>query len=193
MSETKARIFRKEALERLSTPERLDELVPLVDPRSWLALATFGALMAAALVWSLTGRLSTTVTGRGVLLAPASDTDAGAAVVHFTIADGGRVQPGMRVEVTPDSVERARFGSIIGKVRTVSAFPVTRSEATPQIDVMVDLERDRSSPGGYRWSASSGPKMRIPPGTTATARVTVESRAPISYILPFLRSRDGGH
>jgi HlyD family secretion protein len=43
--------FRKAALERLSTPERLDELVLLIPSRGWLLLAGAGAALVAVILW----------------------------------------------------------------------------------------------------------------------------------------------
>jgi len=34
-------IFRQESLERLSSPERLDQLMQVLAPKDWLALAVF--------------------------------------------------------------------------------------------------------------------------------------------------------
>ena len=39
-------IFRKVALERLSSPEQLDQLMQVTSPKGWLALAGLGALLA---------------------------------------------------------------------------------------------------------------------------------------------------
>jgi hypothetical protein len=209
MLDGRDRIFRKEALERLSSPERLDQLVELVDPHTWIALAALTLLIAAALVWSVVGHLPTIVTGRGVLGQPRGVAEPGVGVIFFEIKDGTSVQPGMRAQVIPDSVQRERFGTIAGRIRSVSPSPVAKSGAAhligsseiadsflskgPLIETIVDLERDPATISGYRWSYSPGPPMRIAPGTTATARVTVENRAPITYILPLLRSTDGGH
>lgn len=46
----KKQIFREESLERLSSPERLDRLMQIVDRRDWLPLSTLGALVVAAIV-----------------------------------------------------------------------------------------------------------------------------------------------
>ena len=61
-------IFRKEALERLASPEQLDQLLPLTSPRSWLALAALGLLLLMALAWGFFGTISSTVQGQGVLI-----------------------------------------------------------------------------------------------------------------------------
>ncbi len=61
-------IFRQAALERLSSPEQIDRLMPLTSPRSWIALAAVGLLIVGALAWGLFGTLDTTVEGQGVLM-----------------------------------------------------------------------------------------------------------------------------
>jgi biotin carboxyl carrier protein len=61
-------IFRKAALERLSSPERLDELMQVTRPRAWLALIAVAIVVAAAVAWSVVGELSTRVVGEGILL-----------------------------------------------------------------------------------------------------------------------------
>ena len=67
MSSTRS-IFRKAALDRLSSPEQLDELMQMTAPKSWLALAAFGALLTTALIWGIFGRIADQVHGRGILL-----------------------------------------------------------------------------------------------------------------------------
>ncbi len=67
---TKRRIFRQQALNRLSNPEKLDQLMQVVSPTDWLplgALACFGFL---GILWSIFGNIPITVTGKGVLINP---------------------------------------------------------------------------------------------------------------------------
>lgn len=61
-------IFRKVALERLSSPEQLDQLVQVTDPRGWLALTGLGALLLAAIGWGIWGSIPTEARGEGILL-----------------------------------------------------------------------------------------------------------------------------
>jgi hypothetical protein len=61
-------IFRKAALKRLASPDQLDQLMQVTNPRGWVALAGFALLLFAALLWGVLGTISTTVEGRGVLL-----------------------------------------------------------------------------------------------------------------------------
>jgi HlyD family secretion protein len=128
-------------------------------------------------------------------------------VTYFPIGEGKQIRSGMRIQVTPDNVKRERFGAIVGRVVSVSTFPVTKEGAAlllgnrevaeqmlknlPQIEAMVELQKDGSTYSGYRWSSSNGPRLPITAGTSASARVTVEMRSPISYLLPFLRGMSG--
>jgi HlyD family secretion protein len=61
-------IFRKVALERLSSPEQLDQLMQVTDPKGWLALCALGVLLAAGLAWGVWGAIPTEAAGDGILL-----------------------------------------------------------------------------------------------------------------------------
>lgn len=61
-------IFRKKSLERLASPERLDELMQITSPRLWIALASVAALLLFALIWGVVGSIPTKVQGQGIIL-----------------------------------------------------------------------------------------------------------------------------
>jgi HlyD family secretion protein len=129
-------------------------------------------------------------------------------VTYFAVKDGKQIKPGMQIQITPDTVKRERFGGIVGSITSVSAFPVTKegaasvvgnpevaenliAQAGPKIEAIAFLELDPSTFSGYQWSASKGPTLKMTPGTTTTARVKVEERSPITFILPILREWSG--
>ena len=60
-------IYRKQALERLASPEQLDQLMPITRPRAWVALVGVALLMLMALIWSVFGSVTTVVEGFGTL------------------------------------------------------------------------------------------------------------------------------
>ncbi|MFQ3614168.1 MAG: NHLP bacteriocin system secretion protein, partial [Cyanobacteriota bacterium] len=70
MADNNTGLFRKESLERLSSPEQLDQLLQVVNPRDWLPLGCLAALVGAGLMWSIFGRIPLTVSGQGVLVYP---------------------------------------------------------------------------------------------------------------------------
>ncbi len=77
-------LFRKAALEKLSTPDQLDRLVVITGPRSWLALAASALVIVTALIWGVFGSISYKVSGRGMLIKTGG-------LFNITHASGGRV------------------------------------------------------------------------------------------------------
>ena len=61
-------LFRKVALERMSSPEQLDELLSVTTPKTWLALVALMAILSVAIAWGYMGQLTTKVSGDGVLI-----------------------------------------------------------------------------------------------------------------------------
>ena len=60
-------IFRPAALERLSSPEQLDQVVTISIGGAWAALAGILLLCVAAAVWAMTADLPTTASGTGMV------------------------------------------------------------------------------------------------------------------------------
>lgn len=92
--ENQDRIFRQAALDKLSSPEQLDQLMQVATPKSWLALAAFGVLLLTALTWGIFDRIPVQVHARGILIKPGG--------VYVVTARGeGAV---LRVRVRPEQV-----------------------------------------------------------------------------------------
>lgn len=125
------------------------------------------------------------------------------AVVYVNPAEGKRIKPGMEVQVIPSTVKAEEYGVMLGKVVSVSDFPVTphamlgvlaNSEIVQTflkqgapIEVWVDLLPDSKNPSGFRWSSPKGPPIRIYPGTLCATNIVVRRQAPISLVIPLLR------
>ncbi|MCC7044016.1 MAG: HlyD family efflux transporter periplasmic adaptor subunit [Acidobacteria bacterium] len=60
-------LFRKAALDKLASPERLDVLMQVTSPKSWIALLTIAALLAGVVAWSIFGTLPERIDGQGML------------------------------------------------------------------------------------------------------------------------------
>ncbi|HEY7062220.1 MAG TPA: HlyD family efflux transporter periplasmic adaptor subunit [Chloroflexota bacterium] len=68
MVDPKQRLFRQAALDRLSSPERIDELMEVTSRQGWLALLGLCVVLAVTVVWGLLGAIPTVVKGQGILL-----------------------------------------------------------------------------------------------------------------------------
>jgi HlyD family secretion protein len=62
------KVFRKVALERMSSPEQLDQLLRVTTPKTWLALLALITVLGVAVAWGYWGQLTTRVSGAGVLI-----------------------------------------------------------------------------------------------------------------------------
>jgi HlyD family secretion protein len=125
----------------------------------------------------------------------------------FQNGPGKQIQPGMKVEMTPTSVQRERYGGIVGTVSNISTQPVTpegieKLTGNPvlakslmgdesKIQISADLQTDPKNENGFRWSSSKGPKFKVSAGSITDVRITVEERAPITFVFPFLKSWSG--
>jgi HlyD family secretion protein len=98
MSYAPGRIFRASAIERLSSPEQLDQLVRITRPFDWLASAVVCLAIAILTIWSTTGRIATRVSGEGMLISDGGVADAvsGAAgrLNSIAVSVGDRVSQG---------------------------------------------------------------------------------------------------
>ena len=128
-------------------------------------------------------------------------------VMYFPVKDGKKIAEEMPVQITPDTVQRALYGGITGKVQTVSLLPLSReaiatmlgndslaavaAEGGPQIQIVAELDRDPDAKSGFRWSASRGPETEPTVGTTVSGRVVVKSLAPIMLAFEVLRTASG--
>lgn len=187
-------IFRKEALERLSSPEQLDQLMQIVNPRSWLPLITLGGLLSMGLLWSIFGKIPVTTTGHALLVYKEGNSGQLIGVAHFDAGEIAQIEPGMPVLIIPDVEGDQAAGGIYARVAQVSPPEVTtldavretdNPETTTVIEVLAELETSDTSASGYRWSASSRSMLPLA-GMPAAARVTLKEKAPIAFVLPFL-------
>jgi HlyD family secretion protein len=62
------RMFRESALERLSSPEQLDQQLQVTSARGWIALTAIWALLAAIILWSIVGTVATKEAGQGIIV-----------------------------------------------------------------------------------------------------------------------------
>ncbi len=124
------------------------------------------------------------------------------AVVYASSAEGKRIKPGMEVQIIPTTVKAEEYGVMIGRVVSVSGFPVSKyamlnvlenpelveaylKRGSP-IEVWIDLLSDSKNPSGFRWSSPKGSPEKLYPGTLCAANVVVRRQAPISLVIPML-------
>lgn len=105
-------VFRKKSLERLSSPEELDDYLHVTTPSVWVLLAAIVLLLAGLFIWSAHTALESSVPGRGRV----SD---GVITISFdSSVRTDQISPGMTVKVgeidtTIDAVGTDGEGNLI--------------------------------------------------------------------------------
>ncbi len=178
------RLFRKEALDRLSSPEELDQLMQITSPRSWLALLAIILLIIAGIAWGVWGSIAETTSGEGILIRGGIDTIS--APISGRLDDiyirlGDSVEQGQVIaRVLPTNsdelvrVESNSNGRVI-EVRVAAGNFVQIGEPLvnlePTGDVVQDIEAILFLPAAEGKKVRPGMKVQVIP-TTVRAEET---------------------
>jgi len=200
-----SKLFRKAALDRLSSPEQLDQMMQITNSKGWLALIALAILLGAAAIWAIFGRIPTTVDVEGILVdsggtAQASGAPAMEAVIFVPLANAADIIPGLDVEVSPMTIRQAQYGFIRGRIKSVANAVATtddlhrilgRDELVQTVsaegivvEVHVELLPDSTTASGYDWSSQSAAGVQLQVGTPCLATVTIREEAPINSVFP---------
>lgn len=108
----KDKLFRKIALDKMASPEQLDQLLTITTPRSWLILIVMALVIVVGGLWCWFGSISTKVNAAGMIVASSGVFN----VAHFT--DGQIVA----FEVAP--------GDFVAKGATIAVMAQPESEVS---------------------------------------------------------------
>lgn len=152
-------LFRKASIDRVSSPEQLNDYVRVSNPSVWMILAAVIVLLIGVCVWGIFGRLDTVVE-------TAATCQNGTLTLYIKEADIASVKEGMRVAVN-------------GGEYALSAIS--------QVPVSVDAELDEYliHKGGFKsgeWAYTATANVPLSDGAY-TATVTTESVSPMSFVL----------
>jgi hypothetical protein len=99
-------IFREKSLDRISAPEHIDDYMRVTSPSMWLILGAIILLLVAAVIWSITGRIETTVTAEGQVQDQSATVELSAAEAEgLTVGSEARIGDmiGAVTEVIPET------------------------------------------------------------------------------------------
>lgn len=111
-------LFRKASLERLSSPEQLDQLMHVTTPKGWIALISLMALLLVALLWGIFGQVPTQVQGLGILIRTGGvfdiETKGSGAITKNLVEVGDSIQKGdvvatIAIPSLEDQIEKAKL------------------------------------------------------------------------------------
>ncbi|MCL2003095.1 MAG: hypothetical protein FWG72_03700 [Oscillospiraceae bacterium] len=183
------KLFRKSALDKISSPEQLNEYMKVAGPGVWCVLAALAVTFAAFFAWGALGSIPETVELTGTALAPEGSP---MAVYCFLPIDETKpLAVGMSVRVSPGYAPREQYGYIYGTVQSIGRSPVTAEQLQETlggdleliflppgnvIEVVVGLEM--VSGGRPRWSTSKGASVDVTVGSACVLTVVTAERKP---------------
>ncbi len=121
-------IFRAVAVERLSSPEQLDQLVDVSRPADWVAVVAIGIALIGVLTWGIMGRVPTRAAGEGILI-----SDSG------RVVDGVSAVRGRLTSVEVSVGDRVSLGQIIARISQTE----TEQRYRNSVEVFQQRERER--------------------------------------------------
>ena len=145
------KLFRQVSVERLSSPEQLDQVLRVTGFRSWLSLAAVFAVLTVVVAWGYTGSIPTTATGEGVIVrsggvlnvvAPGSG-----AVVDVRVKPGDKVRPKQVIATIaqPELMEKLRATeNALGDAKRQRRQNIQIQQDAARLQVEA-LERDRAN------------------------------------------------
>ncbi len=120
-------------------------------------------------------------------------------VIFVPALTGNKLKPGSMIQISPGAIDSSLYGSLVGKVIELSAYPVTSDRVVywtgnkefanwiiqkcggAIMEVRVELTRDNNTKSGYLWTTLFGPNENIQEGMTCTATAIVDRKSPFAY------------
>jgi multidrug resistance efflux pump len=193
-------LFRQEALDRLSSPDQLDQRMRVADPKRWIALAAVGALVLGVLIWGFVGSIDSTVQADCVIIPRGGTYDvvttSAGTVGDVLVSRGDQLQAGETVAVV-DTVDGSQI-----QVTAPAAGEVIELLASPGDFVqlgapLVNFQRG-DEPLGVLLYVSPAVSGELEPGQAARVEPDTASRQQFGFlegrvqeVAPYPSTREG--
>ncbi|MFA9465804.1 MAG: hypothetical protein ACERKN_16100 [Velocimicrobium sp.] len=189
-------LFRKSSMERISSPEQLNDYLKVTNIRVWCMLGAFFALLFGTLIWGFTGSIPETVQIMGVAYSDVNNVDADTIYCFLPLGTSKRLSEGMSAQVSPEYASRSEYGYIYGKITSIGETPITEDEIIktfgslnflqgliPEgnvIEVKIALNENEK---GLKWSNQKGTKVFLTSGSKCNVLIVTKDRKPYELIL----------
>lgn len=185
MAEEKS-IFRKSSLERISSPEQLNEYIKVTSPSLFVILLAIFIVLLSLGVWLFKAEIPKYVNIEGIIASDIYEPDTQKLYCYVPISTSKRISKNMEVQVSPDFASKEEYGYMHGIVSEVGdeiitgsylnekfsnpsiLSPIFSSQSTQTsnlVEITIDL-------GG--WSNQKGQEeVEITEGTTCNAAIII--------------------
>ena len=152
--------FKKEAMEQLTSPEKLDDYIRVSAPSIWILLGAMFVFLAGVFVWGIFGHLDTLATGTAVVRN-------GESICYVDAEDISSIKPGMKITINKED----------GEITEISEKP---QRLTAQDDTEI-LQAGEFTEG--EWVYEVKVKNTDLPDGVYKAVITVERISPVKFVL----------
>lgn len=156
------KLFRKKSLDRISSPEQLNDYIRVTNPGIWLLMSGIVFLLLGLCVWGIFGKLDTTLTVCGI-------TEEKHTYCYVKEADREKIAQGMQVRIEDE------FYSI----QQIPMQPIQVDEDT-FVEYLAHLGNLADGEWVYEIKLN---KMYGEDGSIFNADIIIETVAPMHFVL----------
>jgi len=190
------KLFRKSALDKISSPEQLNEYMKVAGPGVWCILAGIAVTFVAFFLWGIAASIPETVEISGTSVNFDGDDYSYTFVYcYLPVEYNNLIMEGMQVRVSPNYAPRERYGYIYGEIihESDSAVDIEQLKISMGTDfylldipdgnvieviIMLETEAD----GKLHWSTFLGNSVDVISGSTCHVSVITAERRPIELM-----------
>ena len=195
MAEKGSNLFRKSILERVSSPEQLNEYIKVNNPSLILLLVGLFVIIISGVIWMFSGGIPETVSLQGVIIEePGRPQEV---CCYVPISTSKRLAEGMRVQISPDYAGREEYGYLNGEITSVGKDVVTSEylqnnfenpqvvlptvQSTIQKENGANVVEIRMSIG--EWSTEKGKEVTLSEGAECSVDAIVGETKAYQFII----------
>jgi hypothetical protein len=196
----KKNIYRKASLDKIASPEQLDQMLTLTSPCTWIAIVGGIVCTAAVLIWTFFAWIPSKVSASGIY----GVGETGSTVrCYVSLKDSSELEAGMTVYVYLSSADSQIYGhmeaSLISVDDDVSDSDELRKElgsssladylaqSGPLIGIVCELKEDPKSENGYKWTREKGMQLTLRKGSLLNVEIETGKEHPITMMIPSLQ------
>lgn len=187
-------LFRKKNLERISSPEQLNEYIRVSNPSVWLVISAMFIIAIAFSVWAFSGNITSEVSGTGVFQGSAQES-VDSVVCYIDANYASKISEGMSVRIYDKAKPMSAY--VNGKVAKVSQVPVKQEDILHSYsseyvaDSILDadygvgilIKVNKTSDGKYDWANNEvGDETFLKKDDLCKVDIITESVAPIKFL-----------
>lgn len=187
-------LFRKKNLERISSPEQLNDYIKVSNPSVWLIISALIIIIIAFSIWAFSGNITSEVSATGVFYGD-SQEKLDSVVCYVDANRAQKISAGMDVRIYDRSKPMETY--VNGTVVQISPTPVKKDDLKAQVGneyvadnllnsdygVGVLIKINKTPDGGFDWgNKEAGNEDFLKLENLCNVDIVIESVAPIEFL-----------